>query len=151
MTILSNLKNTHKKIKSKKRVGRGPGSGMGKTSTRGHKGAGSRSGYKRRYGYEGGQMRLFAKLPKKGFDRAGLKNPLIELNLFKIDELYNNDDVVNLETLRQKGCVSKKKGLILRILGHGELNKKVKIEANSFSKGAIKKLEDKKIEYKEIK
>ena len=70
MITLSNLRDTHKKVRQKKRVGRGPGSGKGKTSSRGYNGAGSRSGYTRRYGYEGGQMRLFTKLPIKGFTRG---------------------------------------------------------------------------------
>jgi len=149
--ILSNLQNTHKKIKYKKRVGRGIGSGRGKTSSRGSKGYGARSGSTRRYGYEGGQMRLFTKLPKKGFKRGRFKKSYIELNLCKINELYKDDDVVNLTTLSQKGCIPKKTKLILKILAKGDLDKKVTIEANCFSKGALKKIEEKKIQYKEIK
>jgi large subunit ribosomal protein L15 len=151
MTYLSNLKNTHKKVKRKKLLGRGPGSGRGKTSSRGHKGYGSRSGSTKRFGYEGGQMRLFTKLPRKGFNRGKFKNPYVELNLCKIDKLYEDGEIVNLETLYQKKYISKKPGLVLKILANGEINKKVKIEANSFSKKALKKLEDKKIEYKKMK
>ena len=151
MTNLSNLKDTHKKIRCKKRVGRGPGSGRGKTSSRGHKGFGSRSGYTRRYGYEGGQMRLFTKLPKKGFKRGRFIKPFIELNLGRINKLYQDGETLNLETLCQKGYVPKKAKAALKILAKGEIDRKIKIEAHSFSKGALKKLEDKKIEYKHLK
>lgn len=152
MTYLSSLKNTHKKIKRKKLLGRGTGSGRGKTSARGHKGYGSRSGSTKRLGYEGGQKRLFTKLPRKGFNRGRFKKPYIELNLCKIDELYNDGEIVNLQTLYQKRYISKQQPVnALKILAKGEINKKVTIEAKSFSKGALKKLEDKKIEYKEVK
>lgn len=151
MISLSGLKNTHKKMRCKKRVGRGIGSGKGKTSARGQKGYGARSGSTRRYGYEGGQMRLFTKLPRKGFTRGRFKKPYIELNLCKINYLYKDGETVNIETLRQKGWLPKKVKLTLKILAKGKLDKKVIIEANSFSKGALKKLEDNKITYKEIK
>ena len=150
MTILSNLKNT-KKVRCKKRVGRGTGSGRGKTCSRGHKGYGSRSGSTRRFGYEGGQMRLFTKLPKRGFTRGRFKKDNIELNLFIINELYNDDEIVSLTTLVEKGFIPKKNRLLLKILAKGELDKKIIIEAHYFSKSALKKLEDKKIQYKEIK
>lgn len=151
MTSLSNLKNTHRVVKRKKRVGRGTSSGMGKTSTRGNKGYGSRRGSTKRLGYEGGQKRMFTKLPRKGFNRGRFKKPFIEINLSKINELYENGEAVNLETLFKKGYVSNKAGLVLKILAKGEIDKKVTIEANCFSKGALKKLEEKKIQYKEIR
>lgn len=151
MTSLSNLKNTHKVVKRKKTVGRGTSSGHGKTCTRGQKGFGSRCGYTSRLGYEGGQKRLYTKLPRKGFNRGRFKKPNIELNFDKINILYNNDEVVNLKTLSEKTCIPNKAGLMLKILAKGELNKKITIEAHYFSEGAIKKLEEKKIAYKEIK
>jgi len=151
MTMLSKLLDTHKNKRTKKRVGRGPGSGKGKTSSRGMNGCGSRSGYTRKYGYEGGQMRLFAKLPKKGFTRGRFAKPTFELNLGAIDKLFNDGEVVNIETIRQKQCISKKDITSLKILAKGELTKKLTIEANSFSKAALKKIDDKKIAYKEIK
>lgn len=151
MTNLSILKNTHKIVKRKKTVGRGTSSGHGKTCTRGYKGLGSRCGSTSRLGYEGGQKRLFTKLPRKGFNRGRFKKDNIELNFSKISELYKNDEVVNLQTLAQKTCIPNKKGLLLKILSKGELNKKVTIEAHFYSKCALKKLDEKKIQYKEIK
>jgi len=151
MTMLSQLKNTHKKARTKKRVGRGPGSGKGKTSSRGMNGFGSRSGYRRRYGDEGGQMRLFAKLPKRGFARGRFIKPVFELNLGDIQRMFNDGDVVNLKAIRDKKCASKKDITFLKILAKGELTKKISIEAHSFSKTALKKLDDKKNSYKEIK
>ena len=125
---------------------------MGKTSTRGHKGAGARSGYKRRYGYEGGQMRLFMKLPKRGFTRGRfLKKSNIELNLSTINELYNDGDVVNLKTLLEKKYFQKNMSGVLKILAKRNLEKKVSIEANKFSKTALTKLDEKKIKYKVVK
>jgi large subunit ribosomal protein L15 len=151
MTNLSNLKNTNKVIKRKKTVGRGSSSGKGKTCTRGNKGYGSRRGSTKRLGYEGGQKRLYTKLPRKGFNRGRFKKPNLEINLSKINEFYKDDEVVNFETLFQKGLMPQRTVLMIKILGKGELDKKVKIEANYFSKGALKKLDDKKIQYKEIK
>lgn len=151
MTSLSNLKNTSKIVKRKKTVGRGTSSGHGKTCTRGQKGFGSRCGYTNRLGYEGGQKRLFTKLPRKGFKRGRFKKDNIELNFTKINELYKNDEVVNLETLSQRTCIPNKANLKLKILANGELNKKVTIEAHLFSESAKKVLDDKKIHYKEIK
>lgn len=148
MTSLSNLKNTHRVIRKRKRVGRGTSSGRGKTCSRGNKGYGSRRGSTDRLGYEGGQKRLYTKLPRKGFNRGRFKKDIIEINLSKISELFQNDEVVNLETLFQKKCIPNKNGLVLKILGNGEITKKVKIEADSFSKGALKKLEEKNIQYK---
>lgn len=147
MFQLNNLKSSNRR--KKKRVGRGPGSGKGKTSGRGHKGAGSRSGYKKRLSYEGGQERLFKKLPTRGFSRARFKKPCFSINLLDIERLYNDGEVVNFSSLREKGCLSKKKCPI-KILAKGEVTKKIKIEANFFSKNALKKLEDKNISYKII-
>lgn len=151
MTTLSTLKDEIPKVKPKRRLGRGPGSKKGKTAARGYNGYKSRSGSKKRYGYEGGQMRTFIKLPKKGFSRGRFLKPTIELNLSKINELYKDGEVVSLATLIEKNRSFKKNKAVLKILSMGEIEKKVSIEAHSFSKGAIKKLEDKKITYKLIK
>lgn len=150
MIKLSNLKDTHKKVRLKKRVGRGPGSGCGKTSSRGYNGAGSRSGYTHRYGYEGGQMRLFTKLPIRGFKRGRFAKTILELNLFKINELYKDGETVNLATLHEKGQNPKQSFKFLKILANGEIDKKVSIEAHKFSKGALKKIDAKKITYKQL-
>ncbi len=150
MITLSNLKDVIPKIKPKRRVGRGPGSKKGKTAARGHKGYKSRSGSKKRYSYEGGQMRMFSKMPIKGFTRGKFLKPTIEFSLSRINEIYKDGEVVNIKTLIEKNQVSKKTKATLKILD-GHIDKKLSIEAHFFSKGAIKKLEDKKLTYKKIK
>ena len=150
MTTLNSLKDTRKKVKVQ-RVGRGPSSGRGKTSSRGHKGAGARSGYRRRYGYEGGQKRLFTSLPIRGFTRGRFKKERLELNLDLINELYDDGEIVSYETLHQKRYAPRRLEAGIKILANGSLTKKVKIEADSFSKGAMKKLDENKIEYKVVK
>ncbi len=149
MTQLDQLTNTTRPKKKIQRVGRGPGSGRGKTSCRGHKGDGSRSGYRRRFGYEGGQVPLYKKLPCRGFTR-GRFTPTIALsiNLEQLDKIYENGEVVNLSSLREKGILSKSKRGGLKILSRGELSKKVTIEAHSFSKEAARKLEQGSISFK---
>lgn len=147
MFSLSNLKNTTRYRAAPKRVGRGPGSGLGKTCGRGQKGAGSRSGYKRRYGYEGGQFRTFMKMPQRGFSNARFRRPYDSVNLGQLEFMFEDGDVVNLETLCHKGFLS---GLSwgLKILGKGELTKKVTIEADAYSESAREKLLQAKIEFK---
>lgn len=146
MVSLSSLKDTSRQKKNVRRVGRGISSGAGRTCGRGQKGQGARSGYKRRHGYEGGQFRLYMKLPIRGFSRARFEKRLDAINLELINEMYNDGEVVNLETLRQHGYI---KGTShgLKVLGNGELTKKVTIEAKAFSDGAKKKLQQANIEY----
>lgn len=141
MITLSNLKNTTRPKKKIQRVGRGQGSGRGKTSCRGEKGDGSRSGYKRRYGKEGGQLPLFRKLPCRGFSNVQFANDTYAINLGMLEQLYNDGETVNLETLRQKGVLSENRVVALKILAEGELTKKVKIEAHRYSESAKAKLE----------
>ncbi len=134
---LSNLRAPRKANENKKRVGRGMGSGMGKTSTRGHKGQGSRSGSSMMRGFEGGQMPLHRRLPKRGFT-----------NIFKTEyEVVNLDRLASLgaseitpETLRKAGVVSSRKTLV-KVLGSGELSKALTIHAHKFSKSAQEKIE----------
>lgn len=147
---LNNLKNSTLVRKKTKRRGRGPASGQGKTSGRGEKGAGSRSGYTRRYGYEGGQMRLFMKLPHRGFSRGRFLEDQFSINLDQIDNYFSDGEVVNFESLYEKGIIKRKELKSIKILSRGEISKKVTIEAHGFSKEAIKKLESKKIPYKII-
>lgn len=149
MIHLHSLKNTTRKDPKRKRVGRGPGSGMGKTSCRGEKGQGSRSGYKRRYGFEGGGLSLFMRLPTKGFSRVRFRKELDTINLAQIEKMFNDGDTVNQETLREHGFIS---GVShgLKILGDGEITKKVVIEAKSFSQSAKDKLEKAGIKFTEI-
>ncbi len=146
MYSLQNLKNSSRPRKSVKRVGRGLGSGLGKTCGRGEKGAGARSGYKRRLTYEGGQFRLFMKLPIRGFSNARFKRVFESVNLKQIDKMYKDGEVVNCHTLAAKGFI-KGRNLRVKVLGDGELTKKVKIEAHAFSETAKDKLQKAKIEF----
>lgn len=149
MMKLHELMNSHRPVSKRKRVGRGPGSGLGKTSGRGEKGEGSRSGYKRRYGFEGGGMPLYKKLPTKGFSHVRFKKPLDTVNLYQIDAMFNDGDVVSESTLREKGFINGPSHGI-KILADGELTKKVSIEAKSFSRSAIEKLEKLSISYTQL-
>lgn len=145
--ILSELKNTHRPKKKVQRVGRGPGSKRGKTSCRGHKGNKSRSGYKNKYGYEGGQLPLYRKMPTRGFSNARFKKEKAEITLEKIEELFQDGEIVNLETLALKGYGLSKTCTYLKVLSNGDLTKKVKIEASAFSAQAIEKLTASGIEH----
>jgi large subunit ribosomal protein L15 len=147
MITLSELKNTSRPKKKVQRVGRGVGSGRGKTSGRGEKGDGSRSGYKRRYGYEGGQVPLYRKLPIRGFTRGRFEKPSQAITLALIEQYFNDGEVVNMATLREKGLVHRRLPAGIKILANGELTKKVTIEANAVSKSALQKLEEKKISF----
>lgn len=132
---LSNLKPAVGSTKDKTRKGRGPGSGKGGTSTRGHKGAKSRSGYSRKIGFEGGQMPLQRRLPKFGFkslNRVAYK----ALNLSDIDALATAKglETIDLDAMRTNGLVSKKE--LVKVLAKGSLSKKVNVHANAFSASA---------------
>ena len=150
MIDLSQLKNSSRPRKNVQRVGRGVGSGRGKTSCRGHKGYGSRRGFSSRLGYEGGQMRLFRKIPIRGFTRGRFALDKASINLGQIDRFFADGEIINQETLFSKGLIPPHIPGGLKILAHGELNKKVVIEAEFFSKEAIRKLEEKKIVYKQL-
>ena len=121
--------------KKKTRIGRGPGSGKGGTSTRGHKGAKSRSGYKQKVGFEGGQMPLQRRVPKGGFkniNRVEYKG----INVAVLETLAekNNLDKITVADLLQAGMV--RKNQLVKILGQGQLNHKIEVEAHAFSKKA---------------
>ncbi len=120
---------------SRRRIGRGPGSGLGGTSTRGHKGAKSRSGYKRKIGFEGGQMPLQRRVPKSGFKNINHKEYLA-VNLSTLQKLAEtkNLEKIGLAELRAAGVLKGKR--LVKILGNGELKAKVDVEANAFSKTA---------------
>src|SRR5215211_9467729 len=126
---------THKK----KRVGRGPGSGLGKTSGRGHKGQKSRSGYSSKSGFEGGQMPLQRRLPKRGFTNI-FKKQWLEISLAKLEENFNAGDEVTPEILHQRGLIKKAKHDLV-ILGTGEISKALTISAHRFTKTAKDKIE----------
>ncbi|GAB5412253.1 MAG: 50S ribosomal protein L15 [Chlamydiales bacterium] len=144
---LSNLKNSTGTRKKPMRVGRGTGCKKGKTCGKGTKGQKARQGYKSRYGKEGGQLPLYQKLPCRGFTRGRFHKEHFAINLDRIEEVYNDGETVNFETLIEKGFVSKKLPGGLKVIGNGDLKKKVKIEANRYSKSAVKKLEKSGIEY----
>lgn len=148
MINLSQLKNTSRPKKKVQRVGRGVGSKRGKTSCRGEKGDGSRQGYRRRYGYEGGQVPLYRKLPIRGFTRGKFIRPTHAISLALIEAHFQDGETVNFATLREKRMVPRKLLGGIKILSSGELTKKVTIEAHAFSETAKQKLEEKKIPFK---
>jgi large subunit ribosomal protein L15 len=138
---LSNLRAPKKANTGRKRVGRGMGSGMGKTSTRGHKGQGSRSGFSLMRGFEGGQMPLHRRLPKRGFTNI-FRTEYTVVNLDRIAEQIAGLQVAEivLEDYKKLGLASSKKALI-KILGSGELTAAITIHAHKFSKSAVEKIE----------
>ena len=133
---LNNLKPAAGSTHSRRRLGRGPGSGLGGTSTRGHKGAKARSGYKRKIGFEGGQMPLQRRLPKFGFKNINRVEYQV-VNLSSIQKLAEkkNLEKITIEDMVVAGLVSAKKGLV-KVLGNGTLTAKVEVAANAFSKSA---------------
>ena len=147
MTNLSSLANTHRPRKKVQRVGRGIGSKRGKTCCRGVKGDKARRGYKSRDGHEGGQLPLYRKLPTKGFANGRFRNHVYAVNLSLLQTLFEDGEVVNLQTLREKGYAPRLIKGGLKILAQGELKKKVSIEAHTFSQGAIQKLKKAKIPF----
>ncbi len=123
-----------------KRVGRGIGSGLGKTSTKGHKGQWARSGGGVRVGFEGGQMPLARRLPKRGFDNAWKKAYTV-INISLIEDNFNEGDEVSIEVLKEMGLVKKVEQYGLKVLGNGELTKKVTVKADKFTGAAKEKIE----------
>lgn len=136
---LNNLKKPDGSTHKKKRVGRGPGSGLGKTAGRGHKGQKSRSGYSRKIGFEGGQMPLHRRLPKRGFTNI-FKKQWIEISLAKIDAAFGAGEEVTPEILHERGLIKKAKHDLV-VLGNGELTKSLNISAHRFTKAAREKIE----------
>ena len=137
MISLSNLKPAKGSVKKRKRIGRGPGSGFGKTAGRGMNGQKSRSGYSRKRGFEGGQMPRIRRIPKRGFTNI-FKVTYNVVNVGDIDK--SGLDELNIEVLLENRMIRDKR-LRLKILGDGELSRKVKVSAHKFSKTAIKKIE----------
>ncbi|MBU1012198.1 MAG: 50S ribosomal protein L15 [Bacteroidetes bacterium] len=137
---LSNLKPAEGSTKNRKRIGRGQGSGRGGTATRGHKGAQSRSGYSRKFGFEGGQMPLYRRVPKSGFKNVNRK----EYHGVNIDTLQQlaetkNIKIIDLNVLIENGLASKNE--LIKILGRGELKAKLEVRVHAFSESAIKAIE----------
>jgi large subunit ribosomal protein L15 len=136
---LHNLQPAPGATKKRKRVGRGPGSGNGKTAGRGHKGQRSRSGYSRRYGFEGGQMPLVRRIPKRGFTNI-FRVPFQVVNLRDLDRVFSDGDTVSVGLLIEKGLTRSDKQPV-KILASGELTKKLTVQAHAFSKTAQSQIE----------
>ncbi len=145
-TLLNNLKNTTRPVKARKRVGRGLGSKLGKTCGRGEKGAGSRAGYKRRWGKEGGNMPLFMKIPIRGFNNARFRRAYDVVNLDQLNEIFDDGETVSVETLRERGFINGPTYGI-KLLGTGELTKKLTIRVQALSDSAREKLTRAKVTF----
>jgi len=135
---LSNLKPAKGAKQTKKRVGRGPGSGNGKTAGRGHKGAQSRSGYSFKRGFEGGQMPLHRRLPKRGFNNI-FRTEYAVVNLDQLESRFDTDATVTPDALREAGLIHGKR-LPIKVLGRGEVTKALTVHAHKFSGKAAEKL-----------
>ncbi len=139
---LHNLKPAAGSTKNRKRIGRGQGSGHGGTSTRGHNGQKSRSGYSKKIGFEGGQMPLQRRVPKFGFKNINRKEyKPVNLDVINVLAEKYNLDVVNLDTFVKFGLANKND--LVKVLGNGTLNQKVVVEAHAFSKSAVAAIEEK--------
>jgi large subunit ribosomal protein L15 len=136
---LSTLRPAPGAKKPRKRVGRGPGSGLGKTSGRGEKGQKSRSGYSRRFGFEGGQMPLTRRIPKRGFTNI-FRVDFQVINLRDLERLFADGDAVTPASLKEKGLL-RRSGQPVKVLANGELTKKLKVEAHGFSAAARARIE----------
>ncbi len=137
---LGNLKPAEGSVKKSKRIGRGIGSGKGRTAARGHKGAKSRSGYSQKLGFEGGQMPLQRRVPKFGFNSPN-RTEYQAINLSTLEELAGKlgVEVLSLEDIKANGLASKNS--LVKVLAKGELTKKLEVSANAFSKSAIEAIE----------
>lgn len=137
---LHDLKPAEGATKHSKRIGRGQGSGKGGTSTRGHKGAQSRSGYSRKPGFEGGQMPLYRRVPKSGFKNIN-RVEYTPINLATLQYLYDNKGVtsVDMDVLVKHGLASKKD--LVKVLANGSLTVKMEVKAHAFSQKAIEAIE----------
>jgi large subunit ribosomal protein L15 len=135
---LNNLRPARGSVRNRKRVGRGPGSGLGKTAGRGEKGQKSRSGYGRKIGFEGGQMPLHRRVPKRGFTNARFRKEFAEVNLGRL-EVFEAGTIVTPEVLVKRGIV---KRLLdgVKILGGGDLTKPLTVHAHRFSAAARERI-----------
>ena len=136
---LNNITPTEGAFKERKRVGRGTGSGLGKTSGKGHKGQNARSGGGVRVGFEGGQLPLFRRLPKRGFSNANFKIRYATINLSDLNN-FEDGAVVSPELLKEMGLVKKQLDGI-KVLGNGKLSKKLTVKAHKFSAKAKEEIE----------
>lgn len=137
--ILNDVHEGIQKRKPRKRIGRGPGSGHGKTSGRGHNGFFSRSGSKRRRGFEGGQTPLFRRVAKRGFNNAAFAETVVIINVGQLEKAFDDGTEITVETLVSKGMIPSRHDA-LKVLGNGELSKKFVVKAHHFSKSAEEKI-----------
>lgn len=128
-------------FKNRKRVGRGPGSGMGKTSTRGENGQKSRSGVSIKPWFEGGQSPLYRRVPKRGFSNKRFETKYATINLSDLNR-FEDGDIVTPELLKERGIIKKQLNGV-KVLGNGELEKKITVKAHRFSSKAVTKIENK--------
>jgi large subunit ribosomal protein L15 len=135
---LHNLKPARGSVRNRKRIGRGPGSGTGKTAGRGEKGQKSRSGYSRKVGFEGGQMPLHRRVPKRGFTNALFRREFAEVNLGRL-EVFEEGTIVTPEVLVKQGIVKQVRDGI-KILGKGDLTKSLTVHAHRFSARARERI-----------
>lgn len=136
---LNTLKPAKGSTHKKKRVGRGPGSGLGKTAGRGEKGQKSRSGYSRKIGFEGGQMPLHRRLPKRGFTNI-FKKRWLEISLASLEQHFEADAEITPEVLHERGLIKKAKYDVV-VLGNGDISKPLRVSAHRFTKSAREKIE----------
>jgi large subunit ribosomal protein L15 len=135
---LNNLKPAEGSKFNRKRVGRGPGSGLGKTAGRGHKGAQSRSGWKYKRGFEGGQMPLHRRVPKRGFTNI-FRTEYDVVNLDQLEKLFDKGATVTVDALRERGIVSSRTAKV-KVLARGEVTKALTVQAHKFSGKAADKI-----------
>ena len=135
---LNDLKPARGSVRNRKRVGRGPGSGLGKTSGRGEKGQKSRSGFSQKPGFEGGQMPLHRRVPKRGFSNARFKKEFAEINLGRL-EIFEAGTIVTPEILLGRGIIKRVRDG-LKVLGDGDLTKALTVRAHKFSARASEKI-----------
>ena len=137
---LNNLKPAAGSTHSRRRIGRGPGSGLGGTSTRGHKGAKARSGYKKKIGFEGGQMPLQRRVPKAGFKNINHKE-YVAVNISTLQTIPESKNLtkITIKDLKEAGLTNGNE--LVKVLGNGELTAKIEVEANAFSKSAKEAIE----------
>ncbi len=136
---LNNLRSPAGSTHKKKRVGRGPGSGLGKTAGRGNKGQKSRSGYSAKIGFEGGQMPLQRRLPKRGFTNI-FKKQWIEVSLASLENSFEANEDVSPELMHERGVIAKGKRDVV-VLGTGDITKALRVSAHRFTKSAREKIE----------
>lgn len=137
--IIDDVHRGIQKRKDRKRIGRGKGSGTGKTAGRGHKGAGARAGHSSRRGFQGGQMPLARLIAKRGFNNNAFATKVLEINVALLEQVFEKGDVVSLETLQERG-LAKGKFDVIKILGNGDLSKKLTVVAHRFSQAAEEKI-----------